>query len=281
MELNQQLAVVRRERDELNSEANAWAEKRNQLHEQIKALQAEAKRLKEQRNEINLQVQLLKAAREKAKAQRKEKREEIAKTRERIKPLVQKKPRTRLNDLEKEIQNLDWQIQTTSLSVKEEKGLVDQVRVLETQRSIHKQLKELRDTLFELQTEEKALETQAKLNHEKLSELAGKSQKFHEQMMEVLSNVKSLRQNADEAHQKYMEFRQKETRTHEKYVEIQRQIKALKEAQDRKEKEYYAKRGQALREEATRKAQDKMTRGEKLTWEEYKLITEQEELTEP
>jgi len=279
-ELNQQLVKVRQERDDLNNEARAWAEKRNKLHEEIKARQSEAKSLKEKRDEANFQVQVLKAAREKAKTQSKEKYEQITKIREKIKVVAPKKPLARLEDLEKEIKSLEWKIQTTSLPVKEEKAIVDQVQILEKQRVVYKQLQELKDKLLELQTETKALGTQAKLSHEKLSELAEQSQKFHEQLTEVLNKVKSLKQSADEAHQKYLDFRQKANDTHEKYVEIQQQIRSLKEELEKKEKEHYEKRGQALREEAIRKAQEKMKRGEKLTWEEFKLLTEQEEATE-
>lgn len=244
-------------------------------------LQTEVQRLKQQRDETNLQVQVLKAKREKAKTQRKEKYEQIIKVREKIKTLAQNKPSTRLEDLGKEIQDLDWKIQTTSIPVKEEKTIVDRVRLLENQRAVYKQLQELTDKRLELQAEAKALETQAKLNHEKLSELAQQSQKFHEQLIEIIKNTKSLRQTADEAHQKHLEIRQKANQAHEKYVEIQQQIRVLKEEQAKREKEHHTKREQQLLEEATKKAQEKMKRGEKLTWQEFKLLTEHEEATEP
>jgi uncharacterized coiled-coil DUF342 family protein len=183
--------------------------------------------------------------------------------------------------LEKEIQNLEWKIQTTSIPIKEEKIIIDRVRFLEKQRVVYKRLQELTDKRLELQTEAKALETQAKLSHEKLSQLAEQSQKFHEQLIEATKNVKTRIQNADQAHRKHLEVRQKANQVHEKYIEIQRQIKALKEEQAKIEKEHYTKREQQLREEATKKAQEKMKRGEKLTWDEFKLLTEKGETTEP
>jgi uncharacterized coiled-coil DUF342 family protein len=279
-QLNKELAATRQERDGLNTQAKEWAEKRNKTHDQIKTLQTEVKRLKEKRDEINLQVQVLKAAREKAKTEKNEKHQRITQIREKIKTLEPKKPSTRLKDLEKAIQSIEWKIQTSSLSVKEEKALVDQVRVLEVQRVAHKQLQELTDKMVELQTEAKASGTQAKLNHEKLSQLAQQSQEFHEKLIGVLNNIKSLRLNADEAHQKYMGIRQKADESHERYVGIQRQIKALKDELAKREKEHYGERSRALREEVTKRAQEKMKRGEKLTWDEFKLLTEQEEATE-
>jgi phosphoserine phosphatase len=280
-ELNQQLAALRQERNELNSQAKGWTEKRNSYHEQIRALQTEVETLREKRDRANLQVQVLKAAREKAKSRRKEKYEEILKTRKKLRTIAQKKPNVGLADLERDIQNLEWKIQTSSLSVKEEKTLVEEVQALETKHVVYRQLQELKDALFELQTETKAFATQAKLNHEKLSELAEQSQKFHERLVENINKIKNLKEFADEAHEKYVEFRGRADQTHEKYIVIQQQIKSLLSELEKREKEHLAKREEELRKEVTQKAQEKMRRGEKLTWNEFKLLTENEESTEP
>jgi len=279
-ELDQQLAQTKQERDQLNQEAKKWAEKRNEYHGQIKQLQSEVKSLKEKRDEINLQVQILKAAREKAKAQRQEKHEQIVKLREKMRPLAERKPTNRLQDLEKRIKDIDWKIQTSSLPLQEEKELVEQVKLLETQRIAHKQLLNLKDKLIEVQTEAKAFGTQAKLKHDELSQLASQSQEFHNHLVETSGKIKTLRQSADQAHQKYLELRQKADKSHEKCVETQKQSKSLKEEMESREKRQYAEKGQALKDQATAKAREKMKHGEKLTWDEFKLLTGDEEATE-
>jgi phosphoserine phosphatase len=197
-----------------------------------------------------------------------------------MKPLGERQQPVRYWDLEKRIQGLEWKIQTSSLSLQEEKELVEQVRVLETQRVSMKKLRDLGDSLTELQTETKALGTQAKLRHDELSEIANQSQKFHKQIIDLSSKIKSLRQSADEAHQKYIEYRQQADHIHKKYVGTQQQIRALKEDQERKEKQRHAEKEQALRIETTAKIREKMKRGERLTLEEFKLLSEQEEPTE-
>ena len=280
VELNQQFALTKQERDQLNQEAKKWAEKRNEYHQQIKQLQSEVKNLKEKRDEINLQVQILKAAREKAKAQRQEKHEQIEKLREKMRPLAERKPANRLQDLEKRIKDIDWKIQTSSLPLQEEKELVEQVKLLETQRFAHKQLLDLKDKLIEVQTEAKAFGTQAKLKHDELSQLANQSQEFHNHLVETSNKIKTLRQSADQAHQKYLELGQKADKSHEKCVEIQKQAKSLKEEMESREKWQYAEKGQALKDQATAKAREKMKHGEKLTWDEFKLLTGEEEATE-
>lgn len=279
-ELSQQLAQTKQERDQLNQEAKKWAEKRNEYHQQIKQLQSEVKSLREKRDEINLQVQILKAAREKAKAQRQENQEQIVKLKQKMTPFAERKSTHRLQDLEKRIKDIEWKIQTSSLPLKEEKELVEQVKSLETQTIVHKQLLDLKNKLIEVQTEAKAFGTQAKLKHDELSQLANQSQEFHNRFVETFDKIKTLRQSADQTHQKYLELRQKADKNHERCVEIQKQIKSLKEEMGSKEKQQYAQKGQALKSQAVAKAREKMKQGEKLTWDEFKLLTDEEEATE-
>ena len=273
-ELNRELSALKQERDKLNSEARVWAEKRNTIHEQIKALRTEAKHLKEKRDDTNQKVKELKGLREQAKGEQKEKRAQIVKVKEKMRVVMKKKPSRPMVDIQKGIDSLEWKIQTTSMSVKEEKVLVDQIRILEGQRAIHKQLQELKNSLIELQTQEKTLATKAKLHHETLAELAEQGQEFHKQMLELLTRAQNLKPEADAAHQKHVEFRQKANEVHQKFLELLQQINSLKLEIKKKEEEQQTKKQQELREEAEKKAQEKMKRGEKLTWEEFQLLAE-------
>jgi len=274
-ELNRDLDALKQERNKLNSEARMWAEKRNAIHEQIKALRAEAKLLKEKRDSKNQKVKELKVQREQAKSEQKEKRAQISKIKEKMQVFIEKKPSRPMVDIQKDINSLEWKIQTTSMSLKEENVLVDQIRILESQRAIHKQFQELKNTLVELQTEEKALATKAKLHHETLAELAEQSQEFHKQMLELLTKAQNLKPEADAAHQKHVKFRQKANEVHQKFLELLKQINSLKLEIKKKEEEQQAKKQQELREETVKKAHEKMKHGEKLTWEEFQLLAEQ------
>jgi len=273
-ELNQKLDSVREERDKLNSEARKWAEKRNSIHEQMKTLRTEAASLKEKRDTLNAQVQELKNLREKANSQRKEIRAQILKIKEKIMALLGKKPPRTMHDLQSEMEKIEWKIQTTPLPLEEEKLLVDQVKTLEIQLTVYRQIQKLKENIIELKTREKELEAEAKLYHEKLSELAEQSQKSHEERLEVLDKARSLQAQADSAHQKFLEIKQQAQVFHEKYMELYGQVKSLKEELSRTEEEKQAKRQLELRKEVQDKAREKLERGEKLTWEEFKILTE-------
>jgi len=277
-ELNRRLASLKEGLDKLNLEARGWAEKRNSIHEQIKALRTKVAGLKEKRDELNERVRELKNLRDQARAERREKHNQILKLKEKLRRLTEKKPIRSMHDVESEIERLEWQIQTTSLPVREEKVLIDQVRALETQLSTHKQIRELDEDLLELRAEEKALETKARLHHERLSELAKQSQSFHEKMIEILSEIHALRAEADNAHQKYVEIKQQAQPLHQERAELLRQTNSIKQEFRQAEEEKQLKRQQELRKELVEKALEKLKRGEKLSWEEFKVLAEQKKL---
>jgi uncharacterized coiled-coil DUF342 family protein len=268
------LTSLKEKRDKLNLEARGWAEKRNSLHEKIKALRTEVAELKEKRDALNEKVKELKNLREQARAKRKEKHTQILKLKEKLERLAEKGSSRDMRDIESEIERLEWKIQTTPLPVREEKMLIEQVRVLETQLSIHRRIQKLNNALFELQTEEKALETRANLHHEKLSELAEQSQSFHEKMVKLLDEIDTLRVKADAAHQRYVEIKQQAQTVHKEQMELLRQFKSLKEELRRAEERKQAKRQRELRKDLVKKASEKLKRGEKLTWEEFKILAE-------
>ncbi len=272
--LNQELTQIQEERNKLNLEAKKWADKRNALHEKIRNLKKEATNIKEKRNALNEQVQELKKLRDQVKIRRKEERDRISELKEKLRGLTEKRPKGKLQHIEREIEKIDWKIQTSSLPLKEEENLINQVRQLEAQLSVQKQIKKVKEELQELRTKEKNLGSEAKTFHEKLAELAEQSQKFHEQMLETLDKARKLQVEADDAHQKYVEIKQQAQKLHQKCVELLEKIRALerelKEAADKKQ----AERQSEVQKELEERALAKLKRGEKLMWEEFKILAE-------
>ena len=159
VELNRELAIFKEDRDRLNLEAKKWAESRDSIHGQIKSLRAEAAKLKEKRDKINKRVQELKNLREQAKKELKEKNVRILELKEKLKLFIERKTSINIHGVKKEIKSLEWKIQTTRLTLKEEKSLIDQVRPLEAQLLIHNQILKLEEDHTELKTERKHLDS--------------------------------------------------------------------------------------------------------------------------
>jgi uncharacterized coiled-coil DUF342 family protein len=72
-----------------------------------------------------------------------------------------------------------------------------------------------------------------------------------------------------------METRKKADGLHQRCTELLQKVNGLKQEQRSVEEAKQAERQRQLLEEARKKALEKMKRGEKLTWEEFKLLKEQ------
>lgn len=266
-ELHQRLSQIREEYDKLNSEAKKWAGKRNSLHKQIRKLRIKAQEFKQKRDTLNKRVQELKTLREEANKRSREKHAQILASRKEIKVLTEKKPSRPMNDLQIEIEKLEWRIQTTLLTLKEEETLIDQIRSLENQLLIYKKLQKLTNNLAEYRTEEEDFESKAKICHTQLIELAEQSQQLHKEMLEILNQATPLQDEADKSQQRFLEAKRKAERLHQ-------QIEIIGEEIHRIEEENKARHELDLRKELEERALEKLKRGEKLTLDEFKALAE-------
>jgi len=208
------------------------------------------------------------------KDRRREKREQILELQEKIRALNEEKPEGNLRQVEREIKNIDWKIQTTSLPLKEEQTLVNRVRQLEAQLVVQKQIKKLKQKLLELQTEERSFRVEAETLHGKLSELAELSQKFHAQMLEALDKARKLQVEADDVHQKYVETKQQAQKLHQQCVELVEKIRTIERDLKEKADKKHAERQSEIQKELEKRALAKLKRGEKLLWEEFQILAE-------
>jgi len=258
----------------LSLEARKWAEKRDSIHEEIKALLTEAADFKKKRDSINEKVQELKGLREKAREEIKKRQDHVLSLKKELRTLMERRPAKGMQEIQKEIETLEWKIQTTPFAIKEEKALIDQVKLLETQFLVYKQIQKLKEDIFEFQMEQEKLEAEAKLHHKKLSELAEQSQTFHAKRLDAIKKISDLKVEADIAHQKHVWTRLQFQDLRQKYVKLLQQIKALKQDLRQAEEKKQAERQLELREELEERAEEKLRRGEKLTLEEFKVLSE-------
>ena len=279
-ELTQKLSALKDQKDKLNAEAEKWAEKRDKLNEQFKNLRAETLGLKNERDNLNGEVKELKQQRDEAKTEFHTKIEEMRKLIQEIKDLVKKKPPRSFQALQREFEQIEWKIQTTSLSLKEEKELVEQVRPLEMQLNIYRKLDHLNQKCIQLKTELSALKTKSKLFHQKLTETAQRSQQIHAKMLEKIEDLKKLKEEADSLHKLFLQTREKIRPVQEEILEISAQIKAFREEAEVEEEKEKKKGEEALRERLEKQAREKLRRGEKLSWEEFQLLAEKENVAQ-
>lgn len=274
-ELNNELVSVEEEINRLSLEAHKWSEKRDRARGNIKKLRTGAAGLREKRNELNELVKNYKDIREQAKTESKNIGYKILGLKEKLEYLIRKKPAKNVPEIQKEIERLEWKIQTTQkLTIREEKILIDELRPLEKQLSIHNQILKVKDDIINLKTENEKIAFKVKLNHDRLMNCAEQSQIFHEKMLEYLSEIRVLKDVAEDAHQKYVLLKQQTQDFNLKRVKLINQIKDVKQKLRLIENEKQVKRQLELRREIETKASEKLRLGKKLTWEEFRILAE-------
>ncbi len=271
--IDEQLGDFRNQRSELSKEARKLAETRDEFNDKFRKLKEQVQILKSKRDELNAQVRELKAKRDEA-------REIVSKNRAEIKSLTEKL--TALDSLTpgsyestvKEMEKLEWRIQTTPLSQREENRLIFQVKQLEVQLNVLKKKREKAKKINKIRDETRLIELQANAIHRRLSELAVQSEEYHKSMMEVVDSATDLKKRADEAHQAYVSAKTKGQTVHFEYMakimmirDLEGQIKGYYEAEQ-------ANREAEVQRKVEDLAENKLKKGKKLTFDEFKLLVD-------
>ncbi len=267
--LDQRIAGARHRRDNLEREARDYARERDELNEQFHRFKGEIRTLKEKRDELNLRVRELKEKREEARRRVVEIREKIEATKKRIEDL-RKKAEGGYSVLKKRIDALEWKIQTSSLTSKEETRLIAQMKILASQLRVHEKVRELKDKTILLQAELGGNRFKATEAHEQLSELAQQSEEYHQRMMQMVGQASELKENADKTHAAFVESRRKADAEHTEYVQVKEtRDKVVIEAQaDRVRKE------REIKQRIEDAAEGKLKKGGKLSLDEFRALVE-------
>jgi uncharacterized coiled-coil DUF342 family protein len=273
-ELTKKLSALKEQRDKLDAEAYEWAEKRNELNDKVKSLRDGILELRAERDRINDQVKELKQQRNDTTTRIREEIEEMKKLNQESKALAKKRPSRSHQALQKEVESIDWKIQTTPLTLQEDKELVGQVKELEAQLNVYRKLEQLAQKVLELRKEVRALRSENGLRHQKLTKNAEESQEIHRNMIGKIEDSKKYKIEADVMHKRFLEVKEKARPVEGEMMGLANQIRQLR-AEIRVEEEKERKQDQdALRETLERQAREKLKRGEKLTWEEFQLLAE-------
>jgi uncharacterized coiled-coil DUF342 family protein len=160
--------------------------------------------------------------------------------------------------------------------VQEEKRLIESVKQLETYLNTYKKIDQHAKRVTELRKELETLEATAESAHRELTEMAKRSQESHAKMMAKINESKSIKGEADSLHSAYVQAKEQVKPLHEEFKRLTEHRKKLRDAlreEDDKRKKNVEK---ALKEKLEGQARNKLQRGEKLSWDEFKLLVDEE-----
>ena len=272
--ITHRLAALREQLNKASAETKTTIEKRDKLNEQFKKLRMETQELRNERNKLNEKVQSLKQQRDQTRDKIRTIIEELKTHSQKITELKKKTPRQSHLELQKGLEDIEWKIQTTPLEMQEEKRLIENVKQLETKLNIYRKIDIKVKKIAELRKELVTLEANADNAHQELTEIAKKSQELHTKMMVKISGSKIIKDEADSLHGAYVQTKEQVKPLHEKVKKLTEQKKKLQDIIQEEDKKRKKNAEQALKEKLESQARDKLQRGEKLSWNEFQLLSD-------
>ena len=260
-----EIASLRRQMDES-------AKKRDALNGEVKSLSEEVKQLRAKRDELNTRVRQLKIKRDELRAQAAEKRETLSKVLEQTQQMSEQLKGS-VAELYKQINSLEWYIQTNPLAPRTERSIIAKISALEVDLAKHKGLRSVKDKLLQLRVEVGALRLQAQSTHEELIKIAEESEKIHNAMQELAKTMMAKRKQADLAH---AEFLEKSEARREAVSELRANLEHIDQLRSKigEAKESPRLKGEKLKSKYKEAANEKLRTGGKLSFEEFQALME-------
>ena len=299
--VNQQIEAINKRIDTLKDDLNKtheeitkFVEERDQLNAKALTLRQEISKLKKERDQLNVSVKTLKGQRDEVRKQMAPFIEEIKAHSQRIRELKEKRSGRNRQELQKAFDALEFKIATTSMDLKEEKRLIDQVKEIETHLSLYRKMDQHSKKISEIKAELRVFQDKADVYHSALTENAQKSQELHAKMTTKFEEMKKIREEATNLHLMFLTAKEKIRPMHDEigqcieqrnklfgvrqgqYAERKKQFEAAKLESEKVKKE----KEQEIKEKIGTEVREKLQRGEKLDWREFQLLASDESETE-
>lgn len=232
--LNQQAHRLREQRDRLNDETKRHAGKRDELNAQVRGLVERANGHKAKRDASNQKVREAKV-----------KRDELNKAAHAKVEALQALRKERggghhdtgipLPKLRAEIKHLEYQQQTTVLTPKKEKELIEligaKLKELKAREAAYTESADTKTAYEEM----KAAKAAAEEAHAQVTALANDAQSEHDSMVKLFAEADGLRKLADAEQQEFVRHKVEADKIHREYIdtvtsarELDRVVQALR-----------------------------------------------------
>lgn len=271
--LKDRLFTLSSDRNRFLEEGRKHAAQRDQLNAEVKKLSAEIRECRTKRDQLNAEVKKMKLERDSIRDDIKKRREDFQKLQDKIKKLRQRVGGSYAS-IKRQIDDIDWKIQTEPMPTKEENKLVAEVKNLASLMPMHSHIRDLEDKLFEMKAELGGKRMHAERIHKQLTALAEESEKYHQRLLELSKPFAAIKKEADQAHENYITLMQEAYKAKGEYVAHMARIYTLRKEIGTIKVERKSKAEEAVRKRMEDAALEKMKTGKKMSFEEFKVLME-------
>ncbi len=283
--MTESLDDLKKNKDEFQKKANELKEKRNTLH-------LKSKKLADERDELNSTIRELRNKIGEHKRNRddlnervkhaKEQRNKLNKGYNDARRLVEQLENsqhsamgTNLNELKRQLRNLETEQMTQPMSPKKEKKLIGTISELHAKIKSQEQVLNKDPQLKKAVEEEKILKQKAEKQHDTVEKLAQRAQEEHEGMITFIKQLDGFVKRVNEIQEEIVLTKIEADNVHREFIEYVDKIHDL----ERKITTDHEKKRKRKKEEDTTTAQkeadeifEKFKRGEKLSTEDLMAL---------
>ncbi len=255
----------------LDADVEKWVSKRDSLNDHGKKLREEVRRFKAQRDLLHEKIQSLKAERDNLSMGLQEERRKFHVSREQFLSLADRTIRS-ADDVQQQIESLDWEIQTNPLTLDQEAQLIKQIRALEQEGVIHRDQSLVHTKLTSLRQVITAFKRQLFEVNEQIRSFAAKSQEHHVQMLAKTEEFREVKVEADHTHQRFLDCLKEAKAMRSTYTGCMQQLRDLTSQIHRLEEEKRKRVVAAEAEAQSKTATEKLKEKKKMSFEEFKAL---------
>ena len=275
-ELENQVRIWRRKREDLNSQVIEKTKLRNQKNEEVKSLISQANEDKALRDEFNEKIADLKNQKQIIEIQLKEYEKIYEEAESKLEPVeLPKNMNSQLKKNQKEIKNLEWKLQTQTFSLEEERILVDRIADLDQKIEGLSEFKNLSKEKIKSFHNVRKLKNQMYKTIREMNGFVKESRIHHKKMVEAFSKANTVRKEADTIHADIQKIKTQADLIHSEFVEKIKLKRALsnkiKKFSQKLQAEQKSRETKAIKEKSTNVLQ-KTKDGKKISFEDFKSL---------
>ena len=207
-ELNKEIYNLRDNLNKIDEEKEFWFDKKEKLRKEISRLVIDVKDIKHIKDDANVEIKKLKEQRENYN---KKVRELIAKIKELNKSKIEfiKKNKVEVDPelVKREIDRLEFRIETEALSMNKEKSLMKKIKDLKKVYEKNIELKNIIDEMNEVDKEIKYNKIKSDQVHKKIKELINKSDPGYAKFKEESTKINELRKEQQNAFDRFISLK--------------------------------------------------------------------------
>ena len=259
-----------------------WRERRDELRGNQPLVHDEISEQRNARDELNVEVQRLKALRDEELEHARILQEKVQGVRDSQgshKNLISRE------ELQRRFRELEWKQQTSSLSIEEERALIEEMesisQTIDTAPPTNLINPAYTDETERLWQEIQARRDRAQEHHEAMIALVEEAQQKHQNIVQLSQSFGPSKQEIDEAHQMYVKCLQEADEMRERLDVLRSQEASLQQKLDsirNQRKETRKAQEQAAMEKLADQAREKQKTGQKLSMQELRALMESDGL---